>query len=73
MRLTRLPGYLSAPKRPAMMVSTLQLRDHAIPSFLLFLRNPENLCIWYSDSLQVAILACDVLVRGDDRERKSLT
>ena len=73
MRFHRLPGYLTAPKRHAIMVSILQLRDHGIPSFFLSLHNPENLRIWYSDSLQIAILACDGLVRGDDRERKSLT
>ena len=73
MLLIRFPGYLIAPERPAMMVSIFQSRDHRVPSFLLFLHNSENLRIWYSDPLQIAILACGVLVRSDDREEKGPT
>ena len=67
----KLLGYLIPSKRLAKIVSILHSRDHYVPSFLL-LYNSKNLRIWYSDSLQIAILTYDVLVLGEIVTQRSL-
>ena len=69
----KLLGYLIPSKRPAKIVSILHSRNHYVPSFFLLLYNSKNLRIWYSDSLQIAILACDKLVLDNSHDPKILT
>ena len=52
------------------------LRDHNIgfnASFFLLTDNAKNLCIRYSDALEVSVFACLVLVLLAESEANSLT
>lgn len=54
----------------------IPLRDHNIgfnASFFLLTDNPKHLCIWYSDALEVSVLACLILVLLTGSEVDSLT
>ena len=73
MCLPKLPGYLVSPKRPAKMVKILPSRNHGIPSSLLLFCNSENLRVWYSDPLQIAVFAYCILVVVDNPDPMALT